>query len=127
MEAFPALRATYSDAEIAEGLRNMTTTAGTGPAEDTGRQAEALRREIVEIAGHATNAWFRMRGIPYNGKDYGIRRKAIFNHMPMQAGDVAATAADTDDLFASVGFKPSTPLAEGIRRYVDWHRAYHKV
>lgn len=56
-----------------------------------------------------------------------IGREALLNHMPMQAGDVAETAADTDDLFATVGFKPSTPLAEGIRRYVDWHRAYHKV
>jgi UDP-glucuronate 4-epimerase len=56
-----------------------------------------------------------------------VGRKALLNHMPMQAGDVAETAADTADLMATVGFKPSTPLADGIRRYVDWHRAYHKV
>ncbi len=56
-----------------------------------------------------------------------VGKKALLNHMPMQAGDVAETSADTDDLFASVGFKPSTPLAEGIRRYVTWHRSYHKV
>ena len=56
-----------------------------------------------------------------------VGKKALLNRMPMQAGDVAETSADTDDLYASVGFKPSTPLAEGIRRYVAWHRAYHKV
>ena len=56
-----------------------------------------------------------------------VGKKAILNHMPMQAGDVAETSADTADLLATVGFKPSTPLADGIRRYVDWHRAYHKV
>ena len=56
-----------------------------------------------------------------------VGKKASLNHMPMQAGDVAETSADTDDLFASVGFKPSTPLAEGIRRYVAWHRSYHQV
>ena len=56
-----------------------------------------------------------------------VGKKAILNHMPMQAGDVADTSADTADLFAAVGFKPSTPLAEGVRRYVDWHRAYYRV
>jgi len=56
-----------------------------------------------------------------------VGKKAILNHMPMQAGDVAETSADTADLFAAVGFKPSTPLADGIKRYVEWHRGYHKV
>ncbi len=56
-----------------------------------------------------------------------VGKKALLNRMPMQAGDVTDTSADTDDLFATVGFKPSTPLPEGIRRYVAWHRAYHKV
>ena len=59
--------------------------------------------------------------------EQAIGKKALLNHMPMQAGDVAETSADTDDLFATVGFKPSTPLAEGIRRYVAWHRGYHKI
>ena len=53
--------------------------------------------------------------------------KASFNFMPMQAGDVKESSADTDALEAMVGFKPSTPLPEGIQRYVAWHRAYHRV
>ena len=53
--------------------------------------------------------------------------KASFNFMPMQAGDVKESSADTDALEAMVGFKPSTPLPEGIKRYVAWHRAYHRV
>ncbi|MDA0674265.1 MAG: capsular biosynthesis protein CpsI, partial [Cyanobacteria bacterium] len=44
--------------------------------------------------------------------------------LPMQPGDVPATYADVDDLMADVGFRPNTPLAEGIARFVDWYRNY---
>lgn len=54
-------------------------------------------------------------------------KKAQFNFMPMQPGDVVETSADTDDLEAAVGFRPATPLAEGVKRYVEWHRGYHGV
>ncbi|NEP18301.1 MAG: NAD-dependent epimerase [Leptolyngbya sp. SIO4C1] len=47
--------------------------------------------------------------------------------MPMQPGDVAATFADVDDLMADVGFKPSTPLAVGIGKFVDWYRDYYGI
>ncbi len=43
------------------------------------------------------------------------------NFLPMQPGDVPATCADTDDLRRDVGFAPSTPLAEGLRRWADWY------
>jgi UDP-glucuronate 4-epimerase len=47
--------------------------------------------------------------------------------MPMQPGDVPATYADVDDLMADVGFRPNTPLAEGIARFVDWYREYYRA
>ncbi|MBL8384251.1 MAG: NAD-dependent epimerase [Burkholderiales bacterium] len=56
-----------------------------------------------------------------------VGRKAVLNFMPMQAGDVAESSADTDALFAAVGFKPHTPLQVGIQRFVDWYRAYHCI
>jgi UDP-glucuronate 4-epimerase len=52
-------------------------------------------------------------------------RKAKLDLQPMQPGDVVATAADTTALETAVGFRPATPLDEGIRRYVAWHRAYY--
>ena len=52
-------------------------------------------------------------------------QKAKLDLQPMQPGDVVATAADTRALEAAVGFRPQTPLDEGIRRYVAWHRAYY--
>ncbi len=56
-----------------------------------------------------------------------LGRKAVKQLMPMQPGDVRATAADVDDLARDVGFKPATPLEVGVRRFVDWYRAYYSV
>lgn len=47
--------------------------------------------------------------------------------LPMQPGDVPATAADVSDLVRDLGYKPATPVKEGIDRFVDWYRAYFKV
>jgi len=45
--------------------------------------------------------------------------------LPLQPGDVPATWADVDDLTRDVGFKPSTPIEDGIRRFVAWYREYY--
>ncbi len=47
------------------------------------------------------------------------------NFLPMQAGDVVATYADTARLAALTGFAPSTPLDEGVARFVAWFRDYY--
>jgi len=46
--------------------------------------------------------------------------------LPMQPGDVPATYADVDDLMREADFKPSTPIDEGIKRFVTWFRDYHR-
>lgn len=56
-----------------------------------------------------------------------LGKKAEKRLLPMQPGDVPATYADVDDLVKDVGFKPATPLATGIQRFVDWYRTYHKI
>lgn len=55
----------------------------------------------------------------------GIEAKK--NLMPMQPGDVPATYADIDALESAVGFRPSTPIEEGVRRFVAWYRDYFGV
>jgi UDP-glucuronate 4-epimerase len=52
-------------------------------------------------------------------------KTAIKNLLPMQPGDVPATYADVDDLMADVGFKPSTPIEQGIHQFVEWYRSYY--
>jgi len=54
-----------------------------------------------------------------------LGKTAEKNFLPMQAGDVPATYADVEDLMKDVGFKPDTPLQEGIQRFVDWYRNYY--
>lgn len=46
--------------------------------------------------------------------------------VPMQPGDVPITYADTSDLERDFGFKPGTPLREGIRRFAEWYREYYE-
>jgi len=52
-------------------------------------------------------------------------KTAVKNLLPMQPGDVPSTYADVDDLMADVGFKPITPIEEGIRQFVEWYRDYY--
>ncbi|MBA4423090.1 MAG: capsular biosynthesis protein CpsI [Syntrophus sp. (in: bacteria)] len=55
-----------------------------------------------------------------------LGRKAKKNFLPLQAGDVPATFADIDALATAVGFKPVTPIAEGIGHFVAWYRDYYR-
>ncbi len=53
-----------------------------------------------------------------------LGKKAEKNLLPMQPGDVHETFADVDDL-GSIGFKPSTPIEKGIRKFVEWYLDYY--
>ena len=54
-----------------------------------------------------------------------VGKPAIKNFLPMQAGDVPETYADTSALEAAIGFKPATSLGDGIARFVAWYKNYH--
>jgi len=56
-----------------------------------------------------------------------LGKQAEKNLLPMQPGDVPETCADVDDLMRDTGFRPATPIAVGIRRFVDWYRTYYGV
>jgi len=47
--------------------------------------------------------------------------------LPMQPGDVPATYADVDDRMREIGFRPSTSIEDGVRRFVAWFREYHSI
>ncbi len=54
--------------------------------------------------------------------DFEAHRKLV----PMQPGDVPVTYADTSPLEADFGFKPFTPLREGLRRFAEWYATFYK-
>ncbi|MEX1212859.1 MAG: NAD-dependent epimerase [Balneolaceae bacterium] len=47
------------------------------------------------------------------------------NFLEMQPGDVPATWADVEDLYASIDYRPKVNLDEGIARFATWYREYH--
>ena len=59
--------------------------------------------------------------------EQALGKKAIREMLPMQPGDVPATFADVGDLMRDVGFKPSTPIAEGVARFIAWYKDYHRA
>ena len=56
-----------------------------------------------------------------------LGRKAEKNLLPLQPGDVPDTWADVEALAADVGYRPATPVEEGVRRFVEWYVDFYKV
>lgn len=55
--------------------------------------------------------------------DFEAHKKLV----PMQAGDVSITYADTTALEADIGFRPNTPLREGLRNFAEWYKKFYKI
>ncbi|HET7612917.1 MAG TPA: NAD-dependent epimerase [Gemmatimonadaceae bacterium] len=53
-----------------------------------------------------------------------VGKKAIKEMLPLQPGDVPDTYADVSELVHRVGYKPSTPVSEGVARFVAWYRDF---
>lgn len=53
-----------------------------------------------------------------------VGRRAIREYLPLQPGDVLGTCADCTDLERAVGFRPKTPLTDGVRLFADWFQAF---
>lgn len=56
-----------------------------------------------------------------------LGKTAEKNMLPMQPGDVPDTYADVQDLVDDVGYKPDTPIEEGVRRFVEWYLDFYGV
>ncbi len=56
-----------------------------------------------------------------------LGKKARKNLMPMQAGDVESTYADSSLLSNSLGYKPSTSIEEGVRKFISWFRKFYGI
>lgn len=56
-----------------------------------------------------------------------VGKKAIYNCLPMQPGDVRETYADISSSQKDLGFKPSISIKEGIPKFVEWFKSYHGI
>ncbi len=55
-----------------------------------------------------------------------LGRKAKIELVPMQPGDVPETCAEIEDLMRDVGFRPTTSIEEGVRKFASWYQQYHR-
>lgn len=117
---------TYID-DIAEGVIRVADRAAepnsswSGQSPDPGSSRAPYR--IYNIGNHQPIELMDFIGILENC----LGKTAEKRMMPMQAGDVPATYADVDDLMQDVGFRPATPIEEGIANFVRWYREYYSV
>lgn len=56
-----------------------------------------------------------------------VGKKSERNLLPLQPGDVPDTYADVEALVNDVGYKPNTPIEEGVKRFVEWYRDFYQV
>ena len=57
--------------------------------------------------------------------EQNLGKPAVKNYVSMQPGDVLSTWADVSELKNLTGYSPSVDLEEGIRKFVEWYKAYH--
>lgn len=62
-------------------------------------------------------------GVLPKGYDFEAHKELV----PMQPGDVPVTYADTSALERDFGYRPSTPLREGLRKFAEWYKDYYEV
>lgn len=61
-----------------------------------------------------------------NALEQALGLEAKKNMMPIQPGDVLNTSAETQALYETIGFKPETPVQQGVKNFVDWYKEYYQ-
>lgn len=116
---------TYID-DIVEGvLRTLDRVAESNPVWNSDQPDSATSSSPYRLYNIGSNNPVElMRYIEVLEACLG--RTAEKNLLPLQPGDVPATYADVDALIEDVGYKPETPIEQGIANFVDWYREYYQ-
>ena len=97
--------------------------AGVIAALDLPPAADGPRHRLDHLGNPRTEPLLRFIGLI----EQALGQKAEIDFQPMQPGDVQATYADIDATQRDLGFQPSTPIDEGIPKFIAWYREYHGV
>jgi UDP-glucuronate 4-epimerase len=115
---------TYVD-DVVEGVVRVVDRVAQGDPAWSGAHpdpgASRAPWRVYNIGNHTPVELMRLIEI----LETKLGREAIKNLLPMQPGDVPATYADVEALERDVGFAPSTPIEEGVGRFVDWYLAFY--
>jgi UDP-glucuronate 4-epimerase len=95
------------------------------PPDDGEEKAGGSRspHRLYNIGNNRSEELTRMIGLI----EQACGRKAERRLLPMQPGDVRDTYADISAIRRDLGFEPTTPIDEGVPRFVDWYRTYHRL
>lgn len=77
---------------------------------------------LLDFADILQQELIRAKVLPEN-YDFDAHKELV----PMQAGDVPITYADTSALEKDFGFRPNTSLREGLRRFAEWYKKFYKI
>ncbi|MEM6707901.1 MAG: NAD-dependent epimerase [Pseudomonadota bacterium] len=113
--------------DIVEGIiRVLDRPATANPDWDSNNPDPASSAAPFRIYNIGSNRPLELgRYIELLEETLGIEAKR--NLLPLQPGDVPDTFADVDDLIKDVGYKPDTPVEDGIRAFVSWYKQYYNV
>ncbi|AQA16886.1 capsular biosynthesis protein CpsI [Halioglobus japonicus] len=115
---------TYID-DIVEGVVRVTdNTATPNPDWDSANPDPGTSSAPYRIFNIGNNNPVKL--LDYIGAiENALGMKAKLELLPMQPGDVPATAANIDALENAVGYRPSTPVSEGIDNFIRWYREFY--
>ena len=113
--------------DIVEGVvRTMDNTAGSNPDWDAAAPDPGTSKAPYRIYNIGNQRPVElMRYIEVVEECLGI--EAQKNMLPLQPGDVPDTYADASDLVLDVGYKPDTPIEDGVRQFIDWYLDFYQV
>jgi UDP-glucuronate 4-epimerase len=117
---------TYID-DIVEGLvRVLDRPAAPNPRWDGGNPDSATSTapyRLYNIGNNSPVELVRLVEVLENALGRVAERRLV----DIQPGDVPSTYADIEALATDVGFKPSTPIEVGVKRFVDWYRMFYGI
>ncbi len=117
---------TYVDDIAAGVVRVLDRAPAPDPGRDHARPDPGRSHAPYRIFNIGNNAPVKLIDFIEAIED-ALGVTAIKNLLPLQAGDVLATQADTSRLADWIGDTPRTPVREGVARFVAWYRDYYRV
>jgi len=115
---------TYID-DVVEGIVRVMAhpPQDSVETETGGAYLSKARYKIYNLGNHQPIDLMKFVEIIENA----VGKKANKTFLPMQPGDVICTYAQMDDLYHAVGFRPTTPIEEGLPRFVQWYCEYFSI
>ena len=114
-------------ADIVEGvIRSSNQIAQSNPVWDSKHPDPATSNAPFRIFNIGNNNPVKLSAY-IEAIEAALGKKAIKDLLPLQPGDVPDTFADSRELEKATGYKPTTPVSDGVAAFVHWYREYFQV